>query len=105
MANILDEGGSPILDEAAGFVTDELGPEPVTAVQQTGSWWGLDTVFKQSRQEFEAFVSRPPMACPDDGEPLRTPPVTPSGSGIELYCPYCGWQYPRDWVAPSRPEY
>ncbi len=71
--------------------------------RQTGSWWGLDSVLKESREEFEAFISRPPLACPVDGEPLRPPPGTPSGSGIELYCPYCGWQYPRDYVRPQRP--
>jgi hypothetical protein len=74
-----------------------------TATPQQGSWWGLDSVFKQSRQEFESFVSRPPMACPVDGEPLRYAPATKSGSGIERYCPWCGWSYPRDWVPPSRP--
>jgi hypothetical protein len=67
------------------------------------SWWGLDTVLKQSREEFQAYVSRPPVACPNDGEPLRPPPATPSASGIELYCPYDGWRYPRDWQPPSRP--
>lgn len=105
MANVLDEGGSPILDEGGGFIADELGPDVVVVAQQRGSWWGLDSVFKQSREEFQEFISRPPLACPDDGEPLMPPPATVSGSGIELYCRYCGWQYPRDWVAPSRPGY
>lgn len=31
-----------------------------------------------------------PVACPNDGEPLRTGP-----DGI-LFCPYDGWQFPRD---------
>lgn len=70
---------------------------------KAGSWWGLDTVFKQSRQEFEAYASRPPMACPHDGEPLRNAPATASGSGVQLYCKYCGWQYPRDYHPPTRP--
>lgn len=77
------------------------GVQPV--VIQQGSWWGLDTVFKQSRQEFEAYVSRPPMACPKDGEPLTYAPATKAGSGVERYCKYCGFQYPRDWTPPSRP--
>lgn len=76
-----------------------------TSVRQTGSWWGLDTVFKQSREEFNEYASRPPMACPNDGEPLRNAPATASGSGVELFCPYCGFQYPRDWSAPQRPWY
>ena len=47
-------------------------------------------------------MSRPPLACPNDGEPLSPPPNRPSGATMELYCKYCGWQYPRDWVAPVR---
>jgi hypothetical protein len=68
-----------------------------------GSWWALDSVFKQSRREFESYVSRPPMACPKDGEPLTYAPATKSGSGIERYCKYCGWSFPRDWSPPTRP--
>ncbi|MGH6654067.1 MAG: hypothetical protein ACRDVE_02545, partial [Actinocrinis sp.] len=59
-------------------------------------------VFEESRQEFEAFVSRPPVACPNDGEPLVNGPSTESGTGIELYCKFDGWQYPRDWHPPVR---
>lgn len=70
--------------------------------EQPGSWWGLDTVLKQSREEFQEYVSRPPMACPDDGEPLTDAPATKSGSGVERFCKYCGWQYPRDWQPPVR---
>lgn len=72
------------------------------AVQQ-GSWWGLDTVLKQSRQEFEAYASRPPVACPNCGEPLTYGPATNAGSGVERYCKFDGFVYPRDWVPPSRP--
>jgi hypothetical protein len=73
---------------------------------QTGSWWGLHSVFEQSRQEFEAYVSMPPMACPVCGEPLINGPATDSGSGIELYCKFAGdhrFHYPSDWIAPQRP--
>lgn len=84
------------------FELTEISGTPHTAAMQTGSWWGLDAVLKQSKQEFEAFVSRPPMACPNDGEPLRNPPNTAAGAGVGLYCKFCGFQYPRDWVAPVR---
>jgi hypothetical protein len=70
---------------------------------QQGSWWGLDSVLKQSRQEFESFVSRPPMACPNCGEPLTYAPATKAGSGIERFCKFDGWAYPRDHFPPSRP--
>ncbi len=71
------------------------------AGQQNG-WWGLHSVLEWNRQEFEAFVSRPPLACPDDGEPLVNAPSARSGSGTELYCRFCFWQYPRDWRPPVR---
>lgn len=105
MANLLDESGAALLDEGGGFLADELGPD-VAVTQQQNSWWGLDAVFKQSRAEFEAYVSRPPVACPVCGEPLTNGPATPSGSGVELYCKFGhGWQYPRDWIAPQRPGF
>jgi hypothetical protein len=69
----------------------------------SGSWYGLDSVFKQSRQEFDAYWSRPPEACPMCGEPLSYAPATKAGSGVERYCKYDGWQYPRDWRQASRP--
>jgi hypothetical protein len=69
---------------------------------QTGSWWGLHSVFEHSREEFESYASRPPVACPC-GEPLSNAPATMAGSGCQLYCRYDGWQYPRDWLVPQRP--
>ena len=72
--------------------------------QQTGSWWGLVSVFKESRQEFEAYTSRPPLDCPQCGEPLTPGPVTPRGSTVELFCKFDGWQYPRDYVRPTRAD-
>jgi transposase len=41
------------------------------------------------------------MACPRDGEPLRNSPTADSGSGTELYCKFCGWEFPRDWIRPE----
>jgi hypothetical protein len=68
----------------------------------TGSWWGLHDVFQESKQEFDAFRSRPPVACALCGEPLRSGPSTRAGSDVQLYCPYEGWAWPRDYVAPTR---
>lgn len=73
---------------------------------QTGSWWGLDAVFKQSQQEFDAYWSRPPVDCPICGEPLTPGPSTPRGAAVQLYCKYAGdheFIYPRDWHPPTRP--
>lgn len=41
----------------------------------------------------------PPIACPEDGTPLLPGPGT--APDVELYCPFDGWQYPRDWVRPN----
>lgn len=68
--------------------------------QQTGSWWGLHSVFEESRQEFDAYWSKPPTACPFCTEPLTPGPSTKAGSGVELFCRYAGdheFVYPRDW--------
>ena len=58
------------------------------------SWWQLDTALKE-RQEYAIYYRHQlPVACPNDGEPLRQgPPQTPN----VLYCPFDGWTYPRDW--------
>lgn len=68
----------------------------------SGSWWSLVSVLRQNRQEFDAYVSRPPVACPHDGEPLTNAPATASGSGVQLRCRYDGWAYPRDHRPPVR---
>jgi hypothetical protein len=60
-------------------------------------------VIEQSRQEFDEFRSRPPVACPVDGEPLTGAPAAAALSGTELRCRFDGWSYPRDHVAPQRP--
>jgi len=69
---------------------------------QGGGWWQLHSIIGQAKEEFDFWAERPPMACPRCGEPLRPSPPTDSGAGVELYCLYDGWQYPRDWQRPSR---
>lgn len=65
------------------------------------SWYQLLDIIAQRRIEFDYYAERPPEACPNDGEPLRNAPPTDSGSGVILYCPFDGWQYPRDWRQPE----
>ena len=92
--------------QGSGGVTlpkPSLAGSSAAATTKTGSWWGLVSVLKHSRSEFESYVSRPPMACPNCGEPLTYAPATKAGSGIERYCKYDGFQFPRDWIAPQRP--
>lgn len=71
--------------------------------EQTGSWYGLVSVLRSNREEFDAYRSMTPMACPNDGEPLINAPSTMAGSGVQLFCKYDGWRYPQDYVAPERP--
>ena len=62
------------------------------------SWWALDSVLKDQAATADYYRSVPPVACPNDGEPLQIGP--PSEPGI-LYCRFDGWQYPRDWNADT----
>jgi hypothetical protein len=61
------------------------------------SWWQLDNVLKERAEYAMYYRTLPPVACPNDGQPLLSPPNTPSGAGIELWCPFDGWSYPRDY--------
>lgn len=58
----------------------------------------LLSTLREQAAYVEYYKSTPPVACPNDGEPLRQGP--PSEPGI-LYCPFDGWQYPRDWDPES----
>ena len=66
------------------------------------SWYQLLDIREQARQEFDYYAERPPVACPNDGEPLTQAPVVGDASGVMLFCRYDGFQYPRDWVRPER---
>ncbi len=61
------------------------------------SWWQLDNVLKEKAEYAVFYRTMPPVACPNDGTPLVVPPGTASGSGIDLWCPFDGWQFPRDY--------
>lgn len=40
-----------------------------------------------------------PAACPNDGQPLLQGPGT--DPSVILFCPFDGWQFPRDWFRPE----
>jgi hypothetical protein len=50
-------------------------------------WYGLLDIIHTSEIEREYYRNRTPVACPNDGEPLR------AGPEGEWFCPYDGWQY------------
>lgn len=56
--------------------------------------WDLYATLQLQAEYVDYYRSALPVACPNDGEPLRSGP--PEAEGI-LYCPFDGWQYPRDW--------
>lgn len=58
------------------------------------SWWHLDSILQEQAAYEDYYKSIEPMACPNDGEPLRIGP--PQRPGI-WYCPFDGWQFPRDY--------
>lgn len=74
---------------AAGLLDFALSVQtnnPEAAIQ-TGSWWGLVAILTEAAQEERWQHQRTPMACPNDGEPLR------SGPGGVLFCPFDGWRW------------
>lgn len=58
------------------------------------SWWQLDSVIKEQAWYRDYYRSVPPVACPNDGEPLIP---GPSAEAPVLYCRFDGWTYPRDY--------
>lgn len=58
------------------------------------SWWGLDSILKEKAGYVDYYRSIPPVACPNDGEPLT---AGPPGQSAVLFCRFDGWTYPRDY--------
>ncbi|GAA2673847.1 hypothetical protein GCM10010400_39970 [Streptomyces aculeolatus] len=81
-------GAFGALDAAAG---PPPGPEPAAAAEQ-GSWYGLLNILHEASDMRREEMERPPVACLDCGEPLR------SGPRSEQYCPYDG----QVWEAGNR---
>ena len=51
------------------------------------SWAQLQAIAQEAREEALRQQTEPPVACPQDGEPLEYHP----GKGV-LHCRFCGWQ-------------
>jgi hypothetical protein len=56
--------------------------------------WDLWSTLAEQAQYADYYKTVPPVACPNDGEPLKLGPSQEPGV---WYCPNDGWQYPRDW--------
>jgi hypothetical protein len=59
---------------------------PTPAAAQGGGWWDLVAIYRESDAEIRAERASDPVACPNDGEPLR------AGPDGRLFCPYDGWR-------------
>lgn len=58
------------------------------------AWWQLDNVLKEQAEYERYYRAQPPVACPNDGEPL-TP--GPGNEPAVWFCKFDGWRYPEDW--------
>lgn len=57
------------------------------------SWWQLKSIRDEARTLRASYVSSPPDACPNDGEPLQvTSSVLPQNNGIR-FCRFCGYRW------------
>ena len=55
------------------------------------SWEQLQAVEEERRLEIEQDLADPPVACPNDGEPLL---ADPRRGGLR--CRFDGWHWPTD---------
>lgn len=55
-----------------------------------GGWYGFLSIVEEAIQIQRDELSRPPTACPNDGEPLQT------GPDGRLYCKFDGWRTEDD---------
>ncbi len=54
------------------------------------SWEQLLNILRENAEQRRLEQSRPPLACPWDGEPLQP---APDGG---LFCKFDGWKWPED---------
>lgn len=84
--NLLEPTGDfadrSILGYAPQFV---VVPATAQAADQ-GAWEQWGNIARQAAAEAEAEAARGPVACPNDGEPLRR------GADGALFCPWDGWR-------------
>lgn len=59
---------------------------PTPSGPQTGNWWKLYDIYQEASAWMAEDLATPPVACPNDGEPLL------AGPQGQLYCPFDGWQ-------------
>lgn len=55
----------------------------------SAGWDSYLAILREAAEVRDTEETGPPVACPEDGEPLL---AGPDGS---LYCPFDGWRYPN----------
>jgi Domain of unknown function (DUF4082) len=75
------------------FSVKVQAPTPPPPGSQNMGWYGLLSILHEAKEQRREIEERPPMACPNDGEPLLQGP-----RGL-LYCPFDGWRWPDDAVS------
>lgn len=68
------------------FAATSLNP-PEPAAPEQGSWGSLLSIVHEASDRYRAESEAPPVACPNDGEPLE------SGPGGVLHCRYDGFTH------------
>lgn len=85
---------STIIPISIGMPT--VSGQPYVAPLRNGSWWTLETILDTTRSQIDWWNKRQPVACPNDGEPLRR-----SVDGI-LFCPFDNWRPDDQQAVPRR---
>ena len=55
------------------------------------SYQQLLDICREQNEEIRRAANEPPVACPEDGEPLQTIKSI-------RHCRFCGWQWPHDQI-------
>lgn len=55
------------------------------------SWEQLQQIGREAAEHARDEKTRPPVACPNDGQPLQA-----GRRGGEVHCPWGDYQWPRD---------
>lgn len=88
---VLGAGDRTVHGSAAvspGGVT--VAADNVVAASSSNGWYGLIAIDRERAMEYARSHSTPPVACPNDGEPLR------HGKNGTRRCPFDGWTWPTD---------
>lgn len=67
--------------------TETAGCVAAAGSLQPMSWESLLSILRDAADDIDGQLAQPPVACPNDGEPLQT------GPNGELFCKFDGWQW------------